>query len=160
MRNQKCIDKISEISEYLPRNSHGTTAVPIDLKKLLKRYDLSLKSATFKRPGISGAFDRDARTIYINTNEPYTRQMFTIAHELGHYFLHSHLAEDIIYREKNETKNRPEETEADAFAAELLMPEDTIRLYWPIAESIQQLADIFGVSFSAMSVRLRTLGYI
>lgn len=155
------LNKISEISEYLPRNSHNTVSVPVDLRSLLEKYELSLRNATFKRPGISGAFDRSARTIYISPSDPSTRQRFTIAHELGHYFLHQDITEDILFREKSKAdKTSQIETEADSFAAELLMPEDAIRLYWPIAESIQQLADIFDVSFLAMSTRLKCLGYL
>lgn len=161
MRNPKITSLVAEISEYLPRNKYGTLAVPIDLSKIVNGYNLSLKKATFKQPNISGAFDRTKRIIYVNPTDPHTRQMFTIAHELGHYFLHDDVAEDILYREKTKKdRSSHRETEADAFAAELLMPDETIRLYWPLAESIQQLADTFNVSFLAMSTRLKNLGYI
>ncbi len=62
------------------------------------------------------------------------RQRFTIAHELGHFFLHRASstvfvdAAPIFFRDESSSNgSQREEIEANAFAAELLMPEDAIR---------------------------------
>lgn len=158
--DQRVRNKVLEISEYLPKDKSGAPIVPVDLDKILQKFGLKAYNTNFSKPEISGAFSREEKQIYLDATDPYTRKVFTLAHELGHYFLHDDKAYDILYREKR-SHARPElEREADEFAAELLMPEATIRLYWPIAESIQQLAEIFSVSYSAMEYRLRNLGFI
>lgn len=153
-------NKVLEISEYLPKDRNGVPLVPIDLSKILQKYGLKAYNKNFSEPEISGALDRAKKVIYLDATDPYTRKLFTLAHELGHYFLHDTLTHDIMYREKSRHGRTVQEKEADEFAAELLMPEATIRLYWTVAESIQQLAEIFSVSYLAMEHRLRNLGFI
>lgn len=153
-------DKVMELSEYLPKDKSGAPIVPVDLNIILSKYGLKAYNTTFTKAGISGAFDRDKKRIYLNKTDPYTRKVFTLAHEMGHYFLHESVPDDILYREKTHHSKSDTEKEADEFAAELLMPEATIRVYWPLTENIQQLAEIFSVSFSAMEYRLRNLGLI
>lgn len=158
------VDKVAEISEYLPKDKTGAPIVPIDLNIILGKYQLTPQYINFSDQNIAGAFDRGARCIYINSTDPKTRRTFTIAHELGHYFLHQDVDKDVLFRERppRDSHERREhiETEADLFAAQLLMPEETIRIFWPFAESIQQLADIFAVSYIAMKTRLQYLGFI
>lgn len=152
-------NKIAEISEYLPKDKSGAPIVPINLSIILNKFNLKAYDVEFKRPDVSGAFDRSAKEIYLNSTDPQSRKLFTLAHELGHYFLHSSVESDVLFRERTDHKEKKEK-EADQFAAELLMPESSIRAYWPIAESIQQLADIFSVSYLAMKTRLQYLGFI
>lgn len=161
MKYPKVAEKIAEITDYLPKDDNGNVIVPVDLGIILKKYALTAYDTTFKKSNVAGAFIRDKKEIYLDETDPHARKMFTLAHELGHYFLHDN-AEDIMFREQTaDTKKRQQmEKEADEFAAELLMPENVIRSYWTIAESVQQLATIFGVSYSAMLNRLRSLGYI
>lgn len=54
--------------------------------------------------------------VFINSNTPGDRLRFTLAHELGHIVMHSIFTLEI-------------EDEANAFAAEFLMPEDEIKPY-------------------------------
>lgn len=101
-------------------------------------------------------------TITINDSEQGSRQRFTAAHELGHYFLNHGEKEDksvTIFR-KHET-NR-DEVEANAFAAELLMPRAIIDflMYKKKILTVAGLADKLGVSHQAMRFRLKNLGLI
>lgn len=154
-------DKVIEVSEYLDRDERGAIVVPVDLSKILKKFNLSAYDIHFKRDDVSGAFDREKREIYLNATDPYTKKVFTLAHELGHYFLHQEKGLDVLYREKHKRGEKDDiEKEADDFAAELLMPAEAIRFYWPVAEGIQQLADIFSVSYVAMKNRLHSLGLL
>jgi len=87
------------------------------------------------------------------------RDRFTVAHELGHYFLH-YLYPKMEGRMTfgRGTRNRAE-TQANFFAASLLMPEAQFRTacttfgsdWWSVGE-------VFGVSPSAASVRAQVLG--
>jgi len=38
--------------------------------------------------GNHGYYEPRTKTIFVNDNEPATRNLFTVAHELGHYILH------------------------------------------------------------------------
>lgn len=160
----KISDKVAELSEYLPKDNSGAPIVPINLDIILNKYQISSYYIDFSDQNIAGALDRTERCIYINSTDPKTRRTFTIAHELGHFFLHQNIDRDVLFRERPHNGSRghrdPIETEADLFAAQLLMPEATIRVFWSFAESIQQLADIFSVSYIAMKTRLQYLGFI
>ena len=158
---QSTSNKVLELYEYLPGGADGVPVVPVDLHVILDKFGLKAYDVKFNRPDVSGAFDRKKREIYLNSTDPKTRKKFTLAHELGHYFLHDGVEQDVMFRERAASGHKDQlEKEADSFAAELLMPESVIRLYWTVAEGIQQLADIFGVSYVAMSNRLRGLGFI
>jgi Zn-dependent peptidase ImmA (M78 family) len=117
---------------------------------------------------------RDADTIiYTNTNVRLSREYFTLAHEIGHVILHfqdkqsfldnNNTLEDCTYNDK--------ECEANAFAAELLIPEDELSKFldfeisrsehWNItAIDIARIMSAFSVSFDMALNRLRELNYI
>jgi len=83
------------------------------------------------------------------------RDRFTIAHELGHYFLHSEQGEfPIIAYRQGSTRI---EWEANWFAAALLMPADEFREAWGRLQDISELAEEFGVSEDAARVRRESL---
>jgi Zn-dependent peptidase ImmA (M78 family) len=111
----------------------------------------------------------DRVTIYVKRGVPPLRTRFTIAHELGHYFLHFHDHDQLIddevnlYRlqasqETNESGERRREIQANLFAAALLMPERQVRQIWNETQSIAEMASLFRVSPSAMGYRLADLG--
>ncbi|KAA1248672.1 ImmA/IrrE family metallo-endopeptidase [Mycobacterium simiae] len=83
----------------------------------------------------------------INTSAPTDRMRWTLAHELGHLVLHSeYLTGDV-------------EAEADEFAAELLMPAESIRpsLSKPNLGKLLDLKQEWGVSIAALIQRAHTL---
>jgi len=81
-------------------------------------------------------FKGDKRAILINTHKGNVgRHNFTFAHELGHYFLNhqpnfNHDGQPIIRCTASDIDNnqKTREVEANLFAVELLMPEDSFRL--------------------------------
>ncbi|HLZ15051.1 MAG TPA: ImmA/IrrE family metallo-endopeptidase [Candidatus Saccharimonadales bacterium] len=118
-----------------------------------------------KTDQISGLFDKQQRKIFLNAEEPAARQSFTLAHELGHYFLDHKSNEYGVYRRDSlYAESKPEkEQEADCFAAELLMPAELIAKvkakYGLTDDNTSALAHLFGVSPSAMRYRLKSLGH-
>lgn len=120
--------------------------------------------------------------IGVNEQDGLQRQRFTIAHELGHHFLHDRgepfldtvtgksrvMARDDVSASGTDVR----EIEANLFAAELLMPQESIErdlqahqfidLFGEeIAESvISELATKYKVSVRAMTVRLERLGFL
>jgi predicted transcriptional regulator len=85
------------------------------------------------------------------------RRRFTVAHELGHYFLHS--AQGEVPLIANRLGSSPAERECNWFAAALLMPEEEFRneVKKEGAED-EGLAQQFGVSATAVAIRKRSLG--
>lgn len=73
--------------------------------------------------------DLDLRIIWVNKLEPEYRQRFTIAHEIGHILLgHEGISHrDTSYTIYKDLIERMNEVSANAFAAELLMPEILLR---------------------------------
>jgi Zn-dependent peptidase ImmA (M78 family) len=117
---------------------------------------------------VSGFLERtgDKWHIFINKNESEARKRFTIAHELGHFVFHkdqyvasgTSSPDQIFFRNEN---NNPIEKEANDFAANLLMPEEIFKSY--INEgynTIDALADKFGLSTSAVKYRAYKLGFL
>jgi predicted transcriptional regulator len=84
------------------------------------------------------------------------RDHFTVAHELGHYFLHSEQGQvPIIAYRQGSTRI---EWEANWFAASLLMPRKAFRDAWKKHSNLAMIASLFGVSQDAAEVRRRALG--
>lgn len=94
---------------------------------------------------VQGYCDSSSRTIYLSVDTIRTpeHRRFTIAHEIGHAILHGGSPQPHyrLFPPKSRTWSQPakppEEAEANAFAAELLMPERTVR---------QRFRDSYGVS--------------
>lgn len=84
------------------------------------------------------------------------RDRFTVAHELGHYFLHSNQGEQpIVAYRKGSTRI---EWEANWFAAALLMPRDKFKAACAKIDNLAVIAAKFGVSTDAARVRRDALG--
>ena len=142
-------------------------SAPVDVHNLPDRLGIRLKKA-FLADGISGMLEKLEETFLITVcaTDPHTRQRFTLAHELGHYMLHRHLVGDGIdddraYRSTQVGKYHntligpAEETEANKFAANLLMPRELVNSERSKEGStVQSMAALFQVSEHAMSIRL------
>jgi Zn-dependent peptidase ImmA (M78 family) len=100
--------------------------------------------------------------IRVNAAHLPVRRRFTVAHELGHYYHHK----DFLDRESQilERNNYSrlgfdtKEVEANAFAAELLMPRIHFLQKYSELKKIRLLAEYFFVSELAIQVRLINLG--
>jgi Zn-dependent peptidase ImmA (M78 family) len=106
-------------------------------------------------------------TIKLPLHTSPKRDMFTIAHELGHLFLHFYYgtkrwwdSEDYFYfQDSMLTRNGTGtmEQEANYFAACLLMPEEEFKSVYAECGTIQGVADHFGVSKQAATIRRKSL---
>ncbi|MBP9758484.1 ImmA/IrrE family metallo-endopeptidase [Candidatus Dojkabacteria bacterium] len=135
---------------------------PIEISKILEKYNLNLVETTFTDSNISGGFERPTNTIYISKDESYPRQKFTLAHELGHFIMHSETQREVYYRHQIDDPGQDinHEAEANAFAAALLMPDTILRSNLSKTSDMDDLVKIFGVSYSAMYYRLKNLGLL
>ena len=114
------------------------------------------------KDGCAGELDRNNRIIYINNNYPATRNLFSVAHEIGHYILHEGKQYRFDDYKKYLTKEQRQiEYEANDFAGKLLMPEYRfVDLYCKSGGNKSKLADFFGVSLEAIKTRAFFLGLI
>lgn len=84
------------------------------------------------------------------------RDQFTLAHELGHYFLHSNLGKVPLVANRSGTGRS--EWEANWFAAGFLMPADEFRKQVQAGEPVDVLFQTFAVSPRAVEIRKQSLG--
>lgn len=161
---------------------HGITDAPVDVTTLAEKMGIQVLP-TEADDSLSGFLlrgDGDHQPVIgVNSAHHARRQRFTIAHELGHYVLHG--LEKVHYDDKSrgfqvhlrspvssEGSDRLE-IEANAFAAELLMPAaflekdlaDVSHLDVVDEDPIfNELVEKYGVSKRSMTLRLSHLGYV
>ncbi|MHB2017170.1 MAG: ImmA/IrrE family metallo-endopeptidase [Candidatus Xenobia bacterium] len=102
----------------------------------------------------------EAREIYLkrsHVRHPQERRR-TIAHEIGHYKRHYHPGGSTLYTCQLDDLAL-QESEADAFADELLMPEALVVHHARnLCGNVIRLATLFEVPRPVMAARLRALG--
>lgn len=176
--NEKIKNAINKGDE-IAKEHNPTTLVPFPFDKILeKEKNLKIEVSSFlssvddKISGVLLAIkdgDKINYTILVNNSKHKNRIYFTIAHELGHYFLHKDELEKGMIVDDEETQrlfcidgslSDDKEKEANYFAATLLMPEDAVKKTWEKLKDVDQCASIFSVSVDAMSIRLGNLDLI
>ncbi len=109
----------------------GFTAFPICPFEIANKHDIHVEAKQSSKPGVSGFLMRVGNVFGIRyaqhiQNEGFIR--FTVAHELGHYFLPGHPEKlfphgDGLHESKSGfISGDPLERQADCFAGALLMP--------------------------------------
>lgn len=138
--------------------------LPVDLAIIASNNDIEVYKESLPN-GISGAikYNRDINKfqILIEKFDSFARQRFTLAHELAHFFLEDKKLQkngEVHFDQKyRKTKNRDEE-DVEYLAGAILMNKDILTSLYEINPSISELSNIFKVSESAMTVRLKILG--
>lgn len=107
-------------------------------------------------------------TIHLPSTTSPQRDRFTLAHELGHLYLHfpmvrqAHPTETMIatrWVDESDPLQQRAEWEANWFAAAFLMPSASfIERYKEYGFSLSQVASFFGVSEQAAEIRKKSLG--
>ena len=122
---------------------------------LVQEDDLSSYEARIVRCGNSAIVTVDRQIAEVG------RKRFAIAHELGHFLLHADTRQLALCDEGDlrswRERVRPEETEANAFGAELLMPGSMVtpraRGQEPSFSLISRLAGDFQTSLTACAIQ-------
>ena len=110
---------------------------------------------------VSGYCDFRKDEIFVNGDEIPQRQSFTIAHELGHWFMHKVFfiknpdEYPVLLRKNNSDSNNPLEKEANTFAAHLLVPNRLLKPVQRKGVNATVLASLFFVSRSMMEIRMK-----
>lgn len=139
---------------------YGLTSPPIDPVEIARGEGVGVKFVNFSGDyeGASGFYDPQENAIFVNKDEFPLRQTFTIAHELGHAKLHMDWVNSddyhIFWRDPSRNKNDdPHEKEANAFAANLLLPRSLLDKYYR-GHSVETLSRVFAVSVPFVENRL------
>lgn len=168
--------QIRTLAEEYARQFNPDSVAPFPHQNVEESFDdLEIYFAELEDDEVSGAtlYKDDKFIILVNIKNHPIRQHFTLGHELAHYFLHKDILRrekgimdgddvldgNVLFRLDNATTQKIE-TEANAFAASLLMPSNLVYKAWAATSSIQKTAKIFKVSPVAMSIRLAELGLV
>ena len=157
-------------------NDQGIKELPIPIEKIARAHGAEVLAFDLKEASGMLVLSKNKKgTIGFNPSQSKGRQRFTIAHELGHYLLHSDankelfVDRDLIIKFRGEITYTPaelkQESEANAFAAAVLMPKSFLvhelknKKYKELTENelIDELAKSFEVSALAMTYRLKDL---
>lgn len=142
---------------------------PVDIDLALQLHGIEVRHAHFQDSTVSGClfFQNGRPVVGVNAAQMPQRVRFTKAHELGHFLLHPERTsvDSVLYRNGVSAEGVDvQEVEANTFAAQLLMPDFVIkdRVGWRTEldeEIVEELKNLFDVSFMAMTIRLTSLGY-
>ena len=149
---------------------HGLCSLPIDPVLLANKLGITVNNAKFSDDSYAALIAKRGpiTRIFVEQSDPPYRKRFSIAHELGHHFLHLLEDGEIIdtrtdmFRQKETISGdlsefRRREIQANWFAASLLMPEEFVRSEWGKNPSVPFMARVFNVSEEAMGYRLDSL---
>jgi len=144
---------------------HGQANPPIDPFAIASSARIHVCAMASQEPGVAGCLMRVGNEFGIQysrslPNEGFIR--FTVAHELGHYFIPGHPEHlfpngDGIHKSHGDLAVADRhERQADFFASSLLMPPDLFsKALWKIdsgLEGINNLAKQFGTSLTATAI--------
>lgn len=181
MKNNNIIRYDKQTIELMAHDvleSYDICELPVDPISIAHKLGVKVFERSFNPfngDTVSGAIRKDEEnniSIFVNKSDSYERQRFTIAHELGHYFMHLQDSKDFekvdMHRATGYTTHMPQEVDANNFAAALLMDKNTLIEKFNLVKSlkfsdyrcIEYLSNMFGVSKSAMQYRLMNLGLL
>ena len=156
---------------HMATKKHGNT-FPVSVIDIAREMGVSVKLSNDlpdKLSGLIGKLDENF-VILVNARHSAGRMSFTIAHEIGHLIEHFDFlnnGKEIISgiksclprcdRIDNNEYNKMEK-QANKFAADLLMPQAEFLKKCEEFDSIEEIAQYFGVSVPAASVRANNLG--
>lgn len=132
------------------------------LDEIVKRLGGEIRNQSWEEATSGGSLEvrPGEKPAFIIRTSPFAgalRNRFTIAHELGHYFLHSDVGKKPILARREGTDRV--EWEANWFAAGFLMPEAQFRADWAeYGHRMGKMMDLYQVSEPVIEIRRDSLG--
>jgi Zn-dependent peptidase ImmA (M78 family) len=136
---------------------------PIDIDGVINELGIQCLEKDMGNSEFGGFLQQEGDDYYIILNSNYlyeTRRRFTIAHELGHYWIPTHQGNSYECMSKNINSylaKDKKEIEANTFASEFLMPKSVflkdIGKISPSIKSILSLSDKYGTSLTATALK-------
>lgn len=144
---------IQTVTDLLDK--HYITTPPVNPEAIAEGEGIDVVFAKFSgksQSEVHGFFHPTENKIYVNVDDNVREKLFTIAHELGHHFLHRESLEQgqLIPRLRVNLDPSEIEKQADEFASLLLAPPSMVKTYSEVA-SPDQLSDLFLVDVALVS---------
>ena len=148
----------------------GGNTLPVDLSAIADKHNVRIEPKNNSSEGVSGMLLRHGNSFGIMysthiQNEGFQR--FSIAHELGHYFLEGHVDHilpdtgSIHKSSAGFVSGDSYEMEADHFASGLLMPDDLIQSIiqktLPGLSTVKKIAEACNTSLVSSAIRYASL---
>lgn len=134
---------------------------PVDLRAIASKHGIEYVEMDEFPDTVDALIIEDGAKVYaaVNKKQHVHRQRFSLAHELGHYFLHKGgIPEDPVTIDNppnddwEEGTKDPAEREADLFAGELLVPLPMLKQHK--SKNLGELSAVFLVSEQVISIAL------
>ena len=138
--------------------------IPVDPIKIAKTYDIEVYQGELDNK-IAGAIryykENNKFEILVNKKDSIVKKRFTIAEELGYYILYEEkLKKEEIHVNLIDKIINKEEKEVEYFAGALLVNKTLLEKIYNSNSTILELAQLFKVSISSMTLRLNILGLL
>lgn len=138
--------------------------IPVDPIKIAKTYDIEVYQGELDNK-IAGAIryykENNKFEILVNKKDSMVKKRFTIAEELGYYILYEEkLKKEEIHVNLIDKIINKEEKEVEYFAGALLVNKTLLEKIYNSNSTILELAQLFKVSISSMTLRLNILGLL
>ncbi len=147
--------------------NHEIKALPVDVFRICSRERITVFSyksgaSTIEELGLQEhIIDNDAFSvgalIFYDGDKPLSRIRFSVAHELGHIFLHYDKSSTIptVYNREPSPNDDPIEAEANIFASRLLAPLSVLQFL--NLNSAKEISELCGIGYTAASLRFARL---
>ncbi len=145
------------------------TGKRIDIVKLAKTFGFEVgisKKLPIREDGFIFVAPDGTKKIVVNNFRSIEDKRFTVAHELGHYFLHKNRLDNLVllreHKKDIEPSEKDFEDEADFFAACILMPKQAFvdeknkltKAGYNESEIVLRLGEAFGTNRETVLKRL------
>ena len=134
---------------------------PVDLLQILSTHGIGYEEVEDFPDTVDALIVEDGPKVYaaVNARQHPHRRRFSLAHELGHYFMHRDgMPEEPITIDNPPSDDlgaatkSPAEIEADLFAGELLVPLEMLKPH--VQKGIPELSKLFLVSEQVISIAI------
>jgi Zn-dependent peptidase ImmA (M78 family) len=133
---------------------------PVPVHDIAKHYGFKVVQLDQPPDKFSGILHKEKKAIGINKHNHFVRQRFSLAHELGHYFLDHPAADDILPHELETDEKKIYESEANEFAAELLVPRELLKEALQHDHDVEFLREHFQVSRHVIVIQITKHGFL
>lgn len=124
------LSRLQQIVAEADRLSSEFSGPPIPVHEIAERNGVNVVVADFGNSSnaVSGYSKFEENRLYVNKDDGIMRQLYAIAHELGHWVLHRRIIEedpdcyDALPRFYDPDRSVSLEQEADIFAANIMIP--------------------------------------
>lgn len=139
---------------------------PVDVLRICKTNLIKVQLVVFKDENIRAVINKSEKEeeysyeIFLNHKLSPFEQRISIAHELGHYYMHREKLDKEMIVDVYKKAYSKSEIEADYFAKCLLLEENSVEMLWDKISDKNDVATIFKVTLNFLGERLKDLNLV